>query len=179
MDLAKARRRWRAGPAAELRCAVRRQAGCVERQRRAARRVRSGCVEWKHRAARRGRAGHVAERWRAVPPRVRAACRRCAAGVWKAVADGWSCRQQTCGRETVCQRDRSILNSPVTLVRPGHSKPASFPRLAGPKEPVYLLRSVRDSGPPSGRPRGTENARINPDSQPASAGRQNRNCSSA
>ena len=53
------------------------------------------------------------------------------ASVSKAVADGGSCRQLACGRETVCQRDRSILKSPVTLARPERSA-CHFPQSAGP-----------------------------------------------
>ena len=94
--------------------------------------------------------------WGACCRAVRASC-LAAAPCWqtlaaaKARADGSSCQQLVCGRETVCQRDRSILKSPVTLACP-HIQPAHFPRLAGPPEPVRLSRSVRDSRALSGGP---------------------------
>ena len=85
------------------------------------------------------------------------------------MADGGSCRQQACGRETVCQRDRSILKSPVTLTRSGHSH---LPRSLDRQVPRSLFVCLAPSGTqgPLGPPRGTENARLNPDSQPAKAG---------
>ena len=94
---------------------------------------------------------------------------RRASAVSKAVADGGSCRQQACGRETVCQRDRSILKSPVTLARSGH---LHLPRTLDWQVPRSLFVCLAPSGTqgPLGPPRGTENARLNPDSQPAKAG---------
>ena len=85
------------------------------------------------------------------------------------MADGGSCRQQACGRETVCQRDRSILKSPVTLARSGH---LHLPRSLDRQVPRSLFVCLAPSGTqgPFGPPRGTENARLNPDSQPAKAG---------
>jgi hypothetical protein len=85
------------------------------------------------------------------------------------MADGGSCRQQACGRETVCQRDRSILKSPVTLARSGH---LHLPRSLDRQVPRSLFVCLAPSGTqgPLGPPRGTENARLNPDSQPAKAG---------
>ena len=68
-----------------------------------------------------------------------------------AMADGSSCRQLVCGRETVCQRDRSILKSPVTLACPTILT-RHFPRSAAHPEPVCLSRSVRDTRAPSRAP---------------------------
>ena len=92
-----------------------------------------------------------------------------AAAVSKAMADGGSCRQQACGRETVCQRDRSILKSPVTLARSGH---LYLPRSLDRQVPRSLFVCLAPSGTqePFGPPRATENARLNPDSQPAKPG---------
>jgi hypothetical protein len=90
---------------------------------------------------------------------------------WTAMADGGSYQQLACGRETVCQRDRSILKSPAHTRTPGYSAlPSSLDRqIPG---AACSSRSVRDSGDPSGASRcGTENACLNPDSQPAMTSR--------
>ena len=103
-----------------------------------------------------GRVGPQTQRW-------------CVAAGSTAVADGVSCQQLVCGRETVCQRVRSILKSPVTLARPD-ALACRLP-LAGLRS-LFLVCSVRDSRGLPGRPqRGTENARTDPDSQPPMAGR--------